>query len=257
MARELTEKQIAIREKFYQDRGKWKWNDIWQTILELNEDVLEAYSTLSSVAHKKGYLTPQVKELIYCAVDAAVTQLYIPGMVNHIRHAVLDVGVRPEELMEAFVIASSIGAATYTESMDILVRELEARGMDTGTGREAETSSAIKERFVKKNGWWSDTLENIARLDPEMFEAYLDYVDASAHGAIDEKTRELIFIGVCAAPTTLNNAGTAVHIRRALDLGATKEEIIEVFESVCCISIHSVIIGIPALRDVMNEAGIE
>ena len=253
MGKELTEKQIAAREKFYADRGKWKWNDTWQTMLELNEDVLSAYSTMSSIAHKKSYLTAREKELVYCAIDGAITQLYIPGMINHIRHAVLDVGVTGEELMEAFVIASSIGAAAFTETVPILVEELGRRGMDIPFAALTEEQEALKKRFVAKYGWWSYKMDSILKLDRDMFAAYLDYIEASEHGALTERERELVYIGVNASPTSLNNENTAIHIRKALDLGVTAEEIMEVLELVSCLGIHTVLVGIPALKDAMEE----
>ncbi len=253
MSKELTDKQVAIREKFYADRGKWKWNDTWQTMLELNEDVLGAYSTLSSVPHKKGYLTPREKELVYCAIDGAITQLYIPGMINHIRHSVLDLDMSGEELMEAFVIGSSIGAAAYTETVPILVEELKKRGMDVNERPLSDEQASLKDRFVKKNGWWSEKMESIVRLDPEMLEAFMDYIEASEHGALTERERELVYIGVNASPTSLNNENTALHIRKALDIGVTPEEIMEVLELVACLGIHTVLVGIPALNDAMAD----
>ena len=53
------EKQLRIQQQFYDDRGKWKWNDTWATILALNPDIMSAYSTMSSLAHKKGNSLPQ------------------------------------------------------------------------------------------------------------------------------------------------------------------------------------------------------
>ena len=52
-----TDKQQRIKEQFCLERGKWKWNASWETILSLNEDLLSAYSKLSSVPHKKGVWT--------------------------------------------------------------------------------------------------------------------------------------------------------------------------------------------------------
>ena len=72
MEYQYDEKQLRIRQQFYDDRGKWKWNDTWATILALNPDIMSAYSSMSSVPHKKGRLSLKVKELIYVAIDKDV-----------------------------------------------------------------------------------------------------------------------------------------------------------------------------------------
>ena len=52
MEYQYDEKQLRIRQQFYDDRGKWKWNDTWATILALNPDIMSAYSSMSSVPHR-------------------------------------------------------------------------------------------------------------------------------------------------------------------------------------------------------------
>lgn len=253
MSTKYTEKQIRIKEQFYTDRGKWKWNDTWETILNLNEDILSAYSSMSSVPHKKGNIDPKTKGMIYVAIDNAITHYYTPGFMSHLRHGMNDLGVTKEELMEVFVIASTIGTPTYTVGVPILVEKLKAIGVDIAAEALTDQQKALKERFVSINGYWSDEMDNILKLDTEMFEGYMDYVAASANGALDPQTRELIYIAVNASPTALNTEAMALHIEKALELGVTKEAIIEVFELVACLGIHSVTVGIPAVNEVLKE----
>lgn len=249
-----TEKMQQIKEQFYADRGKWKWNDTWETILHLNPDILSAYSTMSSVPHKKCYLDPKTKELIYCAIDNAITHYYTPGFMSHLRHGMHDLGATKEEMMEVFAITSTIGLPTYTVGIPMLVDALKEAGTDIDAQELNEKQQELKDRFVKENGYWREDLEQSLKLDPEMFEGFLDYVKAfEEHGVLDAKTKELVYIAVNASPTAVNKEAMQLHIKKALEVGVSKEEIIEVFELVACLGIHSVTVGIPAINEVMSE----
>lgn len=251
---EYTENQLHIKQQFYADRGEWKWNDTWATILHLNEEILSAYSSMSSVPHKKGNIDLKTKELIYVAIDNAITHYYTPGFMSHLRHGMNDLGATKEELMEVFVITSTIGTPTYTVGIPILREKLKERGIDIAAEELTEHQKELKKRFIKTNSFWSYDMDSILKLDTEMFEGYLDYVEASASkGALDERTRELVYIAVNASPTALNKEAMALHIEKALKIGVTKEEIVEVFELVACLGIHSVTVGIPAVNEVLME----
>lgn len=253
MEYQYDEKQLRIQQQFYDDRGKWKWNDTWATILSLNPDIMSAYSTMSSVPHKKGNLSLKVKELIYVAIDNAITHYYTPGMISHLKHGMNDLGATKEELMEVFAITSTIGTPTYTVGIPILREALLQKGIDIAAEELTDKQKELKERWIKENGFWSYDMDSILKLDTEMFEGYMDYVGASANGALDPKTRELVYIAVNASPTALNTYSMELHIKKALEIGVTKEEIIEVFELVACLGIHSVTVGIPAVNEVLTE----
>ena len=253
MEKKYTEKQKRIKEQFEKDRGKWKWNDTWETILALNPDVLAAYSKMSSVPHKNGYLSPQVKEMLYVAIDGAITELYQPGLLSHLQHG-LDIGVTPEQFLEVLAITSTTGAATYTMGIPILTEELRCAGTDIGQQPLTEHQKSLKQRYQEEYGYWNDVLENTLKLDETMMESFMDYVQAAlSRHALEPKIREFIYIAANAAPTSLNVEATRVHIRRALEAGATKEELVEVLESIACLGIHTVTVGVPALNQTLSS----
>ena len=64
-----------------------------------------------------------MKELIYCAFDAAATHLYVPGLKLHM-HNVLGYGGTPEEIMEVLEIATQLSLNTAHLAMPILESEL-------------------------------------------------------------------------------------------------------------------------------------
>lgn len=74
---ELTPRQEEIKARFTAARGFW--GDFWNCALELDEDLLEAYTAVSGVPWRKAHLEPKVKEFIYLAMDASTTHLYSMG----------------------------------------------------------------------------------------------------------------------------------------------------------------------------------
>jgi len=53
----------------------------------------------------------QVKELVYCAFDAASTHLYVPGLKLHMKNA-LGYGATPQEIVEVLEIATLLSLHT-------------------------------------------------------------------------------------------------------------------------------------------------
>lgn len=250
---EYTEKQKSIKNQFCEERGAWKWNDTWETILQLNEDILSAYSSLSSVPHKKGYLDSKTKGMIYVAIDASVTQMYTPGLESHMRHGIKDLGITREEMLEVLAITSTVGASTYLAGIPVLVRVLKRHGEDIPGQELTEQQKKWKEQFLAEQDFWDSEWDNILKLDEEMFTCYSDYIRASLQrNVLNPKTRELICIAVNASPTTLNMERVEQHMEKAFSYGASKNEILEVLEIVSCLGIHSVTVGIPLLNKVLN-----
>lgn len=250
--KEYTKKQRMAKEQFFKDRGQWKWNDTWEAILGMNEDIIGAYSKLSSTPHKKGHLSMKMVTLIYIAIDASITHLYTPGMNTHITHGIKDLGITKEEVMETLAITTTIGAGTFTDCYPMFVKALLEKGVPAeGDG---ERTAGLRQRGEKELGYWDENLEQVAKLDPEMMEAYLDYLKAAlSKNVLSPKDRELLSIAIHAAPTTRNREGVYRHVKRALDLGASKEEIAEVFDLVACNGIHTITVGVPVLSKVVQS----
>jgi alkylhydroperoxidase/carboxymuconolactone decarboxylase family protein YurZ len=64
-----------------------------------------------------------VKELVYCAFDAAATHLYVPGLKLHMKNA-LKYGGTPEEIMEVLEIATQLSLHTSNVAAPILAERL-------------------------------------------------------------------------------------------------------------------------------------
>ena len=117
----LTAEQERLKQDFVTNRGYW--NPVWEQLLQHSPEFFDAYSRLSSVPWKYGTLAPRIRELIYVAIDAATTHLYLPGLRTHIRNA-LGHGATAGEIMEVLQLTSSIGVHTITEGVPLLLDEL-------------------------------------------------------------------------------------------------------------------------------------
>ena len=119
----LDERRQQLKQDFQTNRGYW--NEIFDGILQLDPDLLEAYTQFSSVPWESGTLDPKVKEMIYIAFDASATHLFAPGLKLHLRNAIR-YGATVPELMELLAIVSVIGIHAVTTAAPILAEELRA-----------------------------------------------------------------------------------------------------------------------------------
>jgi alkylhydroperoxidase/carboxymuconolactone decarboxylase family protein YurZ len=123
----------------------------------------------------------------------------------------------------------------------------------TLTARQQE----IKKQFMEVRGTWSDSWEAVLRLDPEFLLTYLDFSAVPwRKNHLSDKVKEFVYIAVDANATHMYLPGVRQHIRAALKLGATPQEIMEVLELSATLGIHAMNIGVPILVEVLAEKGL-
>ncbi|WP_213451882.1 carboxymuconolactone decarboxylase family protein [Rhizomonospora bruguierae] len=121
------------------------------------------------------------------------------------------------------------------------------------TARQEE----IKQEFIRVRGTWSDLWEGVLRLDPEFLRAYLDLSAVPwRKNHLDDKVKEFIYIAIDANATHMYLPGVRQHVRAALKLGATPQEIMEVLELSATLGIHAMNVGVPILVEVLTEKGL-
>jgi alkylhydroperoxidase/carboxymuconolactone decarboxylase family protein YurZ len=118
----LDARREASKQQFIENRGYWHAS--WEGLLELDPELFDGYVEFSSVPWRKGVLEPKVKEMMYCAFDAAATHLYVPGLKLHFRNA-LRYGASAQELMEVLEIVSTIGIHGAIEAAPIVEAALD------------------------------------------------------------------------------------------------------------------------------------
>ena len=112
-------------------------------------------------------------------------------------------------------------------------------------------SSAKKATARKQaSGNWNPDWEPFANLDPAWTEKVIALAIAPAvAGALDAKTIELIGIALDVSCTNMYAPGVRRHIRRALEAGATKQEITAVLQLATLQGVHSMCLGGPILLE--------
>lgn len=113
----------------------------------------------------------------------------------------------------------------------------------------------IREAFIDQRGYWNAFWDGLLRLDPDFFEAYLQFSGVPwAKGTLEPKVKELIYIAIDASTTHLYEPGLRQHIKNALGYGATREEIMEVYELTSVLGIHTCTLGVPVLLEELELA---
>ena len=117
-----------------------------------------------------------------------------------------------------------------------------------------ERQRRIREAFIDARGYWNEFWDGLLKLDPDFFEAYLEFSGVPwRKGTLEPKLKELIYIAIDASTTHLYEPGLRQHIKNALRHGATREEIMEVYELTSVLGIHTCTLGVPVLLEELNE----
>ena len=229
------------------------WDDAQDAIAALDPGFLDVWQRMAMVPVRKNHLGPKNRALVALAASANATHLYAPGVHRQLRNA-LAAGATPQEIMEVLQLTATLGIHACNIGVPLLLEVLEEEGLRSGPAPLTEHQEKLKADFTKDRGYWHSFWDGILELDPELFEAYLDF---SAYpwrnGVLEPKIKEFIYCAFDAAATHLYVPGLKMHMRNALGYGATKEEIMEVLEVVNLIGMHAVELAAPILRQELKK----
>lgn len=122
-------------------------------------------------------------------------------------------------------------------------------------GKARKTDTPLTDRQIA-SGDWNPLWDTLRQWDPEFVEGYLSMRNVPfAKGPLPDKTKELILIAVNAATTHLYGPGVRRHIRNALKLGATRDEILQAIEITAVVGIHACNLAVPILAEELAAAG--
>lgn len=250
MKNRLTESQLERKNSFIKVNGFW--NDVWDELLYLDEDFFEVYSNFSSVPWKTGVLEPKIKELINIAISSSPTHLSVPATRIHIQNA-LRLGATNEEIVEVLKVVSILGMHTCAVGVPLMVEEFDNHDLSTEV-RLTERQKQLKAEFIEQMGYWHDFRDVLLQMDESFFEAYSNFLTAPwKTGILEPKVIEFIYIAIDASTTHLFEKGIQVHLKNALKYGATKEEILEVYQLTSSLGFHSLLMGIPILVEELKK----
>lgn len=115
------------------------------------------------------------------------------------------------------------------------------------TGTSPKSATPVCDTMRAK-GDWNPAWDQFAELDPVWTERFMAMAATPiAKSILDPKVYEFLAIAVDASCTHMYAPGVRRHIRKALELGATQEEILAVLQCVSVLGIHSCSLGVPIL----------
>jgi len=119
---------------------------------------------------------------------------------------------------------------------------------------QAKRAEAVVRRGERRRGFVPYWLRFMSEVDVDFLEAYERIYELTAirKGALPPKFREMIVVAAVAIGGY--DSGLKDHVRRALRLGTTKEELVEVFQSAYFhTGALTLVHGMIALIDVLKE----
>lgn len=252
----LTPEQERIRADFVAARGEEAWNEAWDATLRIDPPFVAASLAMQQVPARGRHLSPRFHALCRISVNAAATHLNVPQILPHVR-AALDEGATPHEILEVLELASTLGIHTMNIGVPLLVEVLEERGR-TGPAPLTERQEELKAEFARVRGYWHDFWNEMLELDPEMFAAYTEFSTVPWRtGPLSPAEKELIYISYDIAATHLYVPGTKLHIRNALNHGATVEQILEVMEISSYLGLDAIETAMPIVARELRERGVD
>jgi alkylhydroperoxidase/carboxymuconolactone decarboxylase family protein YurZ len=129
-------------------------------------------------------------------------------------------------------------------------------GMNKSLGKEPISKRDLKEEVEATRGYWHAFHQGLLDLSPAYLRAYLDFHQAPfLAGNLEPKTCEFIYIAADAAVSHLFVPGLEMHIKMALQKGATVREILEVIQLTMLAAHSSHAAGLPILAEELARAG--
>ncbi len=216
-----------------------KWDPQWA----------EGCVKMTTNAWTSGVLPRKTIELIGLAVNAACTNLNPDGTRRHIR-AALEAGASRDEILMVLKMASLLAIHSCSHGAPILLEEAKAAGVKP-TPKNAATPACDQMRAA---GQWNQAWDPFYELDPVWTDQFMATgFGIYASGVMTPKLVELLSIAFDASYTHMYAPGTRRHIKAALKLGATVEEIMEVLKLCVVQGVQACNLGVPILAEELER----
>jgi alkylhydroperoxidase/carboxymuconolactone decarboxylase family protein YurZ len=234
-----------------QQRELGPWNDpVLAKVREWDPTWADQCVKMFANSWTSGILPRKDVELISVAVNAACTNLNEDGTRRHIRGA-LEAGASRDEILMVLKMASLLSIHTCSLGAPIILDEAKAAGVEP-TAKEAGATPVCNK--MKAAGQWNPAWDGFFELDPVWTEAIIAVsLPVYASGVFSPKLAELLSIAVDASITHMYAPGTRRHIKAALKLGATPEEIMEVLKVCVAQGVQASNLGVPILAEELER----
>jgi alkylhydroperoxidase/carboxymuconolactone decarboxylase family protein YurZ len=217
-----------------------EWDPLWA----------DACFNMTTNPWTNGILPLKTVELVSLAVNAACTNLNQEGTRRHIRGA-LEAGATREEILTVLKMASLLAIHSCSLGAPILLEEAKAAGVEPVP--KGKVSTAICDK-ARKIGQWNTAWDPFYNLDPLWTEQFIATgLPIFTGDLIPPKLAEFLSIAFDASYTHMYAPGTRRHIKAALKLGATVEEINEVLKLCVVAGVQAFNLGIPILDEELKR----
>jgi alkylhydroperoxidase/carboxymuconolactone decarboxylase family protein YurZ len=188
------------------------------------------YEAMVENPWRSGVVPAKEIELICVGLRAAITNLNSAALRTHVR-AALGCGATPAEIAEVLKMAAVLSLHSMSLGATVLIEEL-GDAKPAAPSSVPDTPACDRLRTI---GQWNVAWDPFYALDPLWTEQFIACgIGFYTNGVLTPKFVELISIAFDASVTHMYAPGTRRHIRAALALGATVEEIMTVLK--LCVS---------------------
>jgi alkylhydroperoxidase/carboxymuconolactone decarboxylase family protein YurZ len=222
------------------------WDDALEPLRQWDSSWLAIAATMTNNPWSGGVLPRKFVELVGVALNAACTNLNPEGTRRHVR-AALAAGATREEILMIFKMASVMSIHSCSLGAPILLEEAQAAGVKPAEKTPGPTPAADG---MKKVGQWNTAWDPFFQLDPQWTDEFMA-TGIAIYGSktFTPKEIELLSIAFDASYTHMYAPGTRRHIRAALKLGATVEEIMEILKLCVVQGVQACNMGVPILAE--------
>jgi alkylhydroperoxidase/carboxymuconolactone decarboxylase family protein YurZ len=224
-----------------------RWAKALDLLHEWDPQWTEKYAAMAINPWSHGALPGKEIQLIAVGLNASITDLDRTALRRHIR-AALAGGATAKEILEVLKMAASLSIHSMSLGAPILLEELKAAGKPTTSSKPKPPTPACDQ--MRAIGQWNQAWDPFYELDPVWTDQFFASGAAIyAAGVFTPKFVELISIAFDAAITHMYAPGTRRHIRAALALGASSEEILTVLKLCVSQGANALDAGVPILAE--------
>lgn len=223
------------------------WDRALEKVREWDPQWAETCEKMTTNPWTGGVLPRKTVELISVALNAACTNLNPDGTRRHIR-AALEAGATRDEILMVLKMASLLSIHSCSLGAPILLEEANAAGVRLAPRKTREATPACAK--MREMGQWNPAWDPFYELDPAWTdEFFATAIGIYASGVLSPKDVELLSIAFDASYTHMYAPGTRRHIKGALKLGATMEEIMEVLKLCVVQGLQACNLSVPILAE--------
>jgi alkylhydroperoxidase/carboxymuconolactone decarboxylase family protein YurZ len=241
----------AIAKSPTTDHPTGPWDSSLGKLREWDPAWAETCRKMSTNPWNSSVLPRKTIELISLALNAACTNLNPEGTRRHIRGA-LDAGATRDEVLFILKCASVLSIHSCSFGAPILLEEAKAQNIQLTQRTKAEPTPAVD--AMKKIEQWNTAWDPFFELDPVWTDEFMAVgAGIYASGVLSLKDVELLSIALDASYTHMYEPGTRRHIKAALALGVTMEEIMEVLKLCVVQGVQACNLAVPILAEELER----